>query len=61
MWLCALMSGVEIFVTFLVVRSGKNRRYPACIARSRDNIDGKYRAPRRKSIRSIEVNYWRFA
>ena len=55
------MLSVEFFATFLVVRSGKDRRHPACGARSRDNVGGKHRAPWRKIIRSIEVNYWRFS
>ena len=40
--------------------SGKDRRYPAIIARSSDDVGGKPKAVSRKSIRSVEVNCWRF-
>ena len=41
--------------------SGKDRKCPAIIALSSDDIGGKPKAARRKSIRCLEVNCWRFA
>ena len=52
---------VSNFEMFFSIRSGNDRRYPANIALCSDNISRKSRAPRRKFILSIEVNYWRFA
>ena len=54
------MSGVNIFSTFLVFRSWKDRRCPACVAHSRDDVGRKHGDPWRMSVRSMEVSCWRF-
>ena len=48
------MLGIDIFATFLVVMLGKDRKCPACVACSRDDMGDEHRAPCRNKIRSME-------